>query len=220
MAEVEKSAPTVEEAIEAALTELGVSEQEARIEVVQEPRSGIVGIGAQPAVVRVRSAAPAGAADDIDVGEQADVAAEFLEGLLEEMGVAADVEINDTGGSTYVEIWGGEDPEGMGRLIGRRGLTLEALQDIVRSAVQQRTGERCLVLVDVEDYRKRRRSQVEHQAQDVGRRVKKTGRPETLPPMGAYERKVVHDAIAGVGGLETSSEGEEPNRRVVVRRSG
>ena len=74
------------------------------------------------------------------------------------------------------------------------------------------------VVVDVEDYRKRRRSQIIRRARDVARRVLKTGRPEALEPMTAFERKIVHDAVAEVGGLETASDGEEPNRRVVVKR--
>lgn len=220
MEEIEKSAPSVEEAVEAALADLGISEQEAHIEVIQEPRGGLLGIGTQEAVVRVRPASAGGGSEEGDVDDQAEIAAEFLEGLLEEIGLDAEIEINDADEATYVEIWGGDDPEALGTLIGRRGATLEALQDLVRSAVQQKTGQRCLVLVDVEDYRKRRRSQVEEQAGEAGRRVKKSGHAETLPPMSSYERKLVHDVAASLGGLETASEGEEPARRVVIRRSG
>jgi spoIIIJ-associated protein len=220
MEEIEKSAPSVEEAVEAALADLGISEQEAHIEVIQEPRGGLLGIGTQEAVVRVRPASAGSAPEEGDVDDQAEIAAEFLEGLLEEMGLDAEIEINDADEATYVEIWGGDDPEALGTLIGRRGATLEALQDLVRSAVQTKTGQRCLVLVDVEDYRKRRRSQVEEQATEAGGRVKKSGRPETLPPMSSYERKLVHDVAASLGGLETASEGEEPARSVVIRRSG
>jgi len=86
--------------------------------------------------------------------------------------------------------------------------------------VHRVTGERCSVLVDVEDYRKRRRAQVLHRARDTALRVKKSGRQEALEPMSAYERKLVHDAVAEMGGLETASEGEEPERRVVIRRNG
>jgi spoIIIJ-associated protein len=74
------------------------------------------------------------------------------------------------------------------------------------------------VIVDVEDYRKRRRSLLVSRAQSAARRVKKTGRAERLEPMTAFERKTVHDAVAEVGGVETTSEGEEPERRVVIRR--
>jgi spoIIIJ-associated protein len=219
MQEVERSAPTVEEAVEAALAELGVSEQEADIQIVQEPRSGLLGIGGQDAVVRVRarSSSPDGAED---VDEQAEIAADFVEGLLDAIGVAGEVDINEVDGVTYVEIWADDDPDALGLLIGKRGNTLESIQELVRIAVHRVTGERCTVLVDVEDYRKRRRAQVLHRARDAARRVKKSGRQEALEPMSAYERKLVHDAVAEMGGLETASEGEEPERRVVIRRNG
>jgi spoIIIJ-associated protein len=222
MEEIEKSAASVEEAVEAALAELGLSEQEADIRIVQEPRSGFLGINSAPAVVRVRPAAPRSLVQDVSPEaqeEQAELAADFLEGLLDAMGVDADVELQVVDGVTYVDLWGPEEAQGgMGLLIGRHGHTLDALQDLVRTVVQRQVEEPCRVVVDVEDYRKRRRSQIVRQARDVARRVAKTGRSEGLEPMSAFERKIVHDAVAEVGGVETASEGEEPNRRVVVRR--
>ena len=220
MQEIEKSAASVEEAIEAALAELGLSEQEAEIEIVQEPRTGFLGINAAQAVVRVRPVAAARDDEEAepDLDEQADLAADFLEGLLDAMGLDADVDPALVDGTMYVDVWGAEGSEGMGILIGRHGHTLDALQELVRSVVQRQVEARCRVVVDVEDYRKRRRSQITRRARDVARRVLKTGRPEALEPMSAFERKIVHDAVADVGGLETASDGEEPNRRVVVRR--
>ena len=108
----------------------------------------------------------------------------------------------------------------MGLLIGRHGQTLDALQEVVRGAVQRKLETRCRVVVDVEDYRKRRHSQLVSRAQGIARRVKRSGRPERLEPMNAFERKIVHDAVAAVGGTESSSEGEDPERRVVIRRPG
>jgi spoIIIJ-associated protein len=220
--EIERSAASVEEAVEAALSELGISEQEAVIEIVQEPKGGLLGIGSHPAVVRVRSKRPAPVQEDAEaeeeIDEQAEAAADFLQGLLEAIGLDADVEIHDDRGITYVEIWGGEDGEDMGLLIGKHGHTLDAVQELVRGYVQRRVGGRCLVQVDVEDYRKRRLSRVQATARDVGKRVKRSGRPEALEAMGAFERKLVHDTIAELGGLETASEGEEPHRHVVIRR--
>ncbi len=135
------------------------------------------------------------------------------------MRLPAEVESTLDEGTMYVDVWGAESDEGMGLLIGRRGQTLDALQDLVRAAVQAKTGDRCRVVVDVEDYRKRRRSQIVARAQSAAQRVKKTGRSEALEAMNAFERKIVHDAVARVGGLETASEGEDPERRVVIRRS-
>jgi spoIIIJ-associated protein len=219
MQEVERSAPTVEEALEAALAELGVSEQEAEVEVVQEPRSGLLGIGGQDAVVRVRTRS-ASQEEVEDVDEQAEIAADFVEGLLGAIGVVGEVDINEVDGVTYVEVWADDDPDALGLLIGKRGNTLESIQELTRIVVYRVTGERCSVLVDVEDYRKRRRAQVLHRARDAANRVKKSGRQEALEPMSAYERKLVHDAVAEMGGLQTASEGEEPERRVVIQRDG
>jgi spoIIIJ-associated protein len=218
MEEVERSAGSVEEAIEAALDELGISEQEADIEIVQEPRGGFLGRGT-PAIVRVRKAADRGASA-ADIEEQSEMARELLVGLLERMGLDAEVEVNETDGATYVEVWGVDSDEDMGLLIGRHGRGLESLQEIVRAHIQRQTLSRCFVHVDVEDYRKRRTDMVSQRARQAARKVKKTGRPEALEPMTPYERKIVHDAVAELGGLETQSEGEEPRRRVVIRRAG
>lgn len=218
MREVERSAASVEEAVEAALEELGVSEQEAQIEIVQEPEKGFLGLGGQGAIVRVR--VPEEGASPEDLEEQAELAMDFLEGLLERMGMDVEMEHQLVDGVMYVDLLGGVDPEGMGLLIGRHGQTLEALHEIVRSAVQRKTGERCRVVVDVEDYRKRRRSQLAERAGETARRVRRTGKQESLEPMNPFERKIVHDAASEVGGVETSSEGEDPRRRVVIRKKG
>ena len=217
MEEIEKSAASVEEAIEAALAELGVSEQEAQIEIVQEDRSGFLGLKAQAAVVRVRTRVPAGESRT-EPSEQQELAATFIEGLLGALAMDADVEVNEVEGVSYVDVWSSEEGEDLGILIGRRGHTLDSLQELMRNFVQQRSGDRCLVLLDVEDYRKRQRSRIVRQARDVAGKVKRTGRPEALEPMGSFERKLVHDTVAEIGGLESVSEGEEPQRRVVIRR--
>jgi spoIIIJ-associated protein len=214
--EVERSAASVEEAIEAALEELGVSEQEAEVEIVQEPQKGLLGFGSQEATVRVRVRDEGGGAE---VEDQARAAEEFLGGLLDRMGLSAEVDWGEVEGVMYVDIFGGEDAEAMGLLIGRHGQTLEALQELVRTAVQRRTESRCRVVVDVEDYRKRRRAQLVERARAVASRVRKTGRAERLEPMSPFERKAVHDAAGQVEGVETSSEGDDPERRVVIRRA-
>jgi hypothetical protein len=101
----------------------------------------------------------------------------------------------------------------------RHGAALDALQEIARTVVHHRTGERCQVVVDVEDYRKRRRAQIVSRALQTARRVQKTGRPERLDAMNAFERKIVHDAVSEISGVATASEGEDPERRVVIRRA-
>lgn len=220
MREVERSAPSVEEAIEAALEELGVSEQEVTVQIVQEPRGGFLGVGSQEAVVRVRLKAEPDDVSEEDVEEQGELAAEFVDGLLQRMGITAGVEPNLEGQTMYVDVVGtGPDDEDMGLLIGRHGQTLEAIQELTRVSVGRRLGVRCRVIVDVEDYRKRQRSRLAAKAREVAKQVQRTGREEELEPMNPYERKVVHDAVATVKGVESSSRGEEPERRVVIRPS-
>lgn len=222
MEEIRRSAPSVEEALEAALGELGLSEQEADVEVVQEPRSGLFGVGAQEAVVVVR---PRTRRDDDlseeDLEEQAEVAADFLEGMLERMGIQASVEPNLEDGTMYVDVIGPEpDDEDMGLLIGRHGLTLEAVQELTRVVVAQRTGQRARVVVDVEDYRKRQIDRLTARVREVAARVRRTGQSETLEPMNPFLRRVVHTAVAEVEGVDSASEGEGAERRVVIRHRG
>jgi spoIIIJ-associated protein len=213
--ETEKRATSVEEAIEAALLELGVSEQEARIEVLQEPRSGVLGIGSHEAVVRVQVVAPNVEPDDLE--DQADSAADFLEELLGHMGINAVAEPNLHRDHMYVDIVG-EDEDDMALLIGRHGQTLDAIQELTRMVVGRHLDERVRVIVDVQDYRKRREARLEEKAREVAARVLRTGTEETLEPMTPFERKIVHDTVAGIDGLESSSRGEEPDRAVVIRR--
>jgi spoIIIJ-associated protein len=213
--ETEKRAPSVEEAVEAALHELGVSEQEARIDVLQEPRSGVLGIGTHEAVVRVSVIAPE--VDPEDLEEQADTAADFIEELLRHMGIDAVAEPTLHHDHMYVDVVG-EDEDDMALLIGRHGQTLDAIQELTRMVVGRRLDERSRIIVDVEDYRKRREDRLVQRAQEVARKVQSAGGEEELDPMNPYERKLVHDAVAEIGGLETSSRGEEPNRRVVIRK--
>jgi spoIIIJ-associated protein len=216
--EIQRSAPSVEEALEAALTELGVSEQEADVTVLQEPRQGVLGIGSQEAVVSVRLRRSDADATEEDLDEQGEVAAEFLEGLLSRMGLDAEVEPVLEGGTMYVDVLGqGPDDEDMGLLIGRHGQTLEALQELARVVVGQRTGMRARIVVDIEDYKRRQRSRLEARAREVAARVARSHQEEELEPMNPFERKLVHDAVAAVPGVQTASRGEEPERRVVIR---
>jgi spoIIIJ-associated protein len=214
MREVERSAASVEEAIEAALEELGVSEQEASVEIVQDSQKGLLGFGSHEAIVRVRVRDEATGAE---VEEQAELAEDFLAGLLERMGVDADLDHDIVDGVMYVDVLAGGD-EGIGLLIGRHGQTLDSLQELMRSAVQRQTLSPCRVMVDIEDYRKRRRTQLVERARASIATVQRTGRPERLEPMNSYERKIVHDLANEVGGVETGSEGEEPERLVVIRK--
>ena len=219
--EIQTTGPSVEEAVDLALKRLGASEQEVAVEVIQEPRSSFLGMGGQEAVVLVRRKRRATELSEEQIDEEADIAADFLEDLLSKMGMEASVELNLEDGTMYVDILGsGPDDDDMALLIGRHGQTLEALQELTRHVVVRRTGLRCRVTVDVEDYKKRQRDRLASKAREVARRVAQTGREEELDPMNPYERKIVHNAVAEVGGVESSSRGEEPERRVVIRPKG
>jgi spoIIIJ-associated protein len=216
--QIQTSALTVEEALEAALARLGATEQEVEVEVIQGGRSGFLGMGGQEAIVLVRRKRRANEPSEEELDEQADIAADFLDEVLSRMGIGASVEPNFEDGTMYVDILGsGPDDDDMALLIGRHGLTLEALQDLTRHVVSRKTEMRSRVVVDIEDYKKRQRDRLVTRAREVAKRVAHTRREEELDPMNAFERKLVHDAVAQVPGVESSSRGEDPERRVVVR---
>jgi spoIIIJ-associated protein len=158
--------------------------------------------------------------DDVpedEVEEQADAVADFVEDLLGHMSIDAIAEPTQHGGRMYVDILDGSEDD-MALLIGKHGQTLDAIQELARQAVGHRLDERIRVIVDVEDYRKRRESRLEERAREVADQVLRDGGEEELEPMNALERKIVHDAVADVEGVETFSRGEEPNRYVVISR--
>jgi len=150
-----------------------------------------------------------------DLEEQADAVADFVEDLLMKMDIDAIAEPSERGGRVYVDVVDGPE-EDLALLIGKHGQTLDAIQELARQVVGHRLDERVRVLVDVEDYRKRRAEQLEEKAQEAADRALETGDEQELEPMDALERKIVHDAVAGIEGVESGSRGEEPNRFVVI----
>ncbi|MCW2740154.1 MAG: putative RNA-binding protein [Blastococcus sp.] len=152
-----------------------------------------------------------GPVDDLLVRE-GDVAGDYLERLLDILDVDGDIDLDVEGDRASVAIVGGR----LDDLIGPGGATLEALQELTRLAVAQSTGVRSRLMLDVGEFRAKRRADLTAQAGETARRVSSSGQPERLTPMNPFERKVVHDVIAGVAGVHSESEGEEPNRRVVV----
>ena len=159
---------------------------------------------------------PAAPEEELEPATPEDVAAtaeEFVSGLLQSLELEGEVSSSIEGDTATVEVSG----ESLGGLIGRRGQTLDALQEITRTAVQRRLKGRVRVLVDVEGYRARRRASLAEYARSIAERAKERGTEIELEPMTAYERKVVHDAVAEIDGATSFSEGVEPNRKVVVR---
>jgi spoIIIJ-associated protein len=224
---VEASGKTVEEAIDRALELLGATDDEVEVQILSE--GGDV-IRKDAARVRVRMRDERTAEDFAlaheheeereeisaeDLAEQAQAAEAFLEGLIDAMELDADVESSVGSRGVQVELVGTE----LGLLIGRRGSTLEALQEVTRAAVQRSINRRAWVNLDIEGYRARRRAILERRARSTAARVRKSGRAEDLEPMSSFERKVVHDALSDFRGVRTSSEGDEPNRYVVISPS-
>lgn len=142
---------------------------------------------------------------------EGDIAADYLEELLEIADLDGDIDMDVEGDRATVSIVGADLPQ----LIGDRGEVLEALQELTRLAVYRETGERSRLMLDVSGHRAGRREALERQAEEVVARVKETGERISLEPMSPFERKVVHDVVAAAG-LVSESEGVEPRRHVVV----
>jgi spoIIIJ-associated protein len=149
--------------------------------------------------------------------EEGEVAADYLEELLDIVDVDGDIDIDVENGRAVVAIVSEDasDRE-LRRLVGPKGEILEALQELARLAVQAGTGERSRLMLDIAGYRAGRRRALEDVAARACQEVRRTGVPLRLDPMSAFERKVVHDVVADAG-LTSESEGEEPNRRVVIQ---
>ncbi|MCO5970200.1 MULTISPECIES: Jag family protein [Actinoallomurus] len=143
--------------------------------------------------------------------QEGEIAADYIEGLLDIADLDGDIDMDVEGERALVSVVGATLDE----LVGRKGEVLEALQELTRLAVHRQTGERSRLMLDVGGFRERRRSELSKLGTEVGEEVKRTGEPKALSPMTPFERKVVHDAIAAMG-LRSESEGEEPNRYVVV----
>jgi len=144
---------------------------------------------------------------------EGDIAGDYLERLLDLLDYDGDIDLDVEAGRAVVSIDGGEDLE---KLVGGRGQVLEALQELTRLAVQQETGTRSRLMLDIAGWRAARREELRELGRSTAETVLSTGEKVRLQPMSPFERKVVHDAVATVDGVHSESEGEEPKRRVVV----
>ncbi|GAA2718948.1 protein jag [Actinocorallia aurantiaca] len=152
------------------------------------------------------------AAVEIEALEQeGDIAADYIEGLLDIADYDGDIDLDVEGERAMVSVVG----EDLDELVGKRGEVLEALQELTRLAVHRQTGNRTRLMLDVGGYRERRREELSKLGRDVCEEAKRDGKAKPLAPMTPFERKIVHDAIAAAG-LRSESEGEEPERYVVV----
>ena len=155
-------------------------------------------------------AAPSGKAD---LFRESEIAADYVEGLLDILDYDGDIDELVSGGRPMVEVVGGR----LNSLVGTRGATLEALQELTRLAVFRQTGSPSRLLLDVGGYRATRRKELGAIAKNAAEKVKEFGEAVRLEPMSAFERKCVHDVINALAGVESESEGVEPSRRIVVR---
>ena len=143
--------------------------------------------------------------------EEGDIAADYLEGLLDIADLDGDIEIGVENDRASLAIEGGELPH----LVGRDGEVLDAIQELTRLAVQTSTGERSRLMLDIDGFRADKKRALTKLAQETADEVKSSGKPIKLAPMNAFERKIVHDTIQEIG-LTSESEGEDPDRCVVV----
>ena len=146
-----------------------------------------------------------------DLEQESEIAADYIEGLLDVADLDGDIDMDVEGERAYVSVVGATLDE----LVGQHGEVLEALQELTRLAVHRQTGSRTRMMLDVGGYRQQRRTELAATGRDAADEVKRTGQPKRLWPMNPFERKIVHDAVAAAG-LSSESEGEEPDRRVVV----
>ncbi|MBQ2764647.1 MAG: protein jag [Firmicutes bacterium] len=203
MKTLEKSGKTIDEAIDAALAELGRSREDVTIEIVKMPSKGIFGIGAKDAVVRVSAEDSATA-----------YAIEFLSNIFKKFEL--DVTIRAIEGEEFITLdLVGKD---LGILIGRRGETLDALQYLTNLTVSRHFEDRNKFILDVEGYRSKREETLERLAKKLAERVKESGKNMSLEPMSPYERRIIHTVLQADEQVRTFSEGEEPYRKVVIAK--
>ena len=231
---VTKTAKTVDEAVEAAIAELGCTKEQAQIEVINEgSEGGFLGVGKKDAEVKVsfddgvvaEATVADEASDDDDtyygddesfegdaVSEAEDAAANFVAEVLSGIGIHGNMDSYREDDTIYISVTGSD----CGAAIGRHGETLEAITYMTNLIANKHSEQRVHVHLDVGGYRKHRESILKNLADKAASRVKRSGRKVVMEPMTPSERRIVHSYLQGVNGVTTHSEGEEPSRCVVV----
>lgn len=209
---IQKTGKTVDEAVAIALGELGITKDEAEIEIIEEGSRGFLGMfGAKDAVVKVKKKF-----------DPERTAKNFLKEMFIAMGLIVNVETKLKDRQLEIKISGDD----MGIIIGKRGQTLDAVQYLVNLVVNKGTAPYISVTLDTENYRERRKETLETLAFNLAKKVKHTGKNVVLEPMNPYERRIIHSALQNDRYVTTYSEGDEPYRNVVItlkeknRRSG
>ncbi len=198
---IEKSAKTKEEAIELALSELGLTEDEVEIEVIEEGTKGFLGIGGKDAVVKVSY--------EEKLGKRAQ---DFLGGIFSIIGEEVSVDVKEDGKEMAIELSGPD----MGMVIGKRGETLDALQHLTSLVVNRGDLDFVKVSIDTENYREKRVKALESLAKKLAAKVVRSGRNTSLEPMNAYERRIIHATLQDHDKVTTYSVGQGVRRKVVI----
>lgn len=197
----EKTAKSAEEAKLLAIAELGISEEDAVTEIIDEGTKGFLGLGSKGVTVSVT------AKDPYPI-----IAKEFLSQVFEAMGLDVEISAKTDEEALYVEMSG----EHMGLVIGKRGDTLDALQYLTSLVVNAESAERIRVILDTENYREKRHSALVSLANRLADKVARTGKKHTLEPMNPYERRIIHSCLQSNDEVTTFSVDEEPRRKVVI----
>ncbi|MCL2699193.1 MAG: protein jag [Defluviitaleaceae bacterium] len=201
MTTIERCGRTVEEAVEEALKEFNTTRDQVEVKVVDAGSKGILGIGAKP--VRVK----------VSFEDSPELAAErFLSQILGHMGLDVQIDVSMKERQLYINLKGSN----MGILIGKRGQTLDSLQYLVNLVINKGDAQYISVMLDTENYRKRRRETLENLAVNLAKKARLTRRPVVLEPMNPYERRIIHATLQNDKQVSTYSEGDEPFRNVVI----
>lgn len=193
---------TVEEAVESALAQLQTTKDRTEITIIDEGKKGLFGIfGSRPSVVKVTV--------KMDPIEEA---ASYLKSVGEQLGAPVNVEVNREGKQIEFVLTGDK----IALLIGKRGQTLNSLQYLTQLVVNRYADQYLTVIVDAEEYRKRRNDTLIQLAQRLAQKALKTGQDMALEPMPSYERKIIHSALMGNKRVKTFSDGNEPHRHIVI----
>lgn len=199
---VEKTARTVDDAIDQAIAELGISREEIDVEIIDQPSKGFLGLlGSKPARVKVTVRnTPVRKAKTI------------MTDILSTISLDAKMDINEKDDTISVNLKG----ENLGILIGRRGETLDALQYLINLSVNKNLENRKKFILDIEGYRRRREETLKKLAHKLADKARQRGRNIVLEPMNSLERRIIHTALQGRDDISTFSEGEEPYRKIII----
>lgn len=198
---LEKTAKTVQEAIDIALEELGADRDDVEINIIDEGAKGLFGIGSKVAKVQVKLKM-----------SRSDDGVHFLQDIFDKMDIDVDIELEEDEESILLKVTGKDS----GIIIGRRGETLDALQYLTSLVVNKNSDEYKRVTIDIENYRQKREDTLIRLADRLADRVIRYRRNVTLEPMNPYERRIIHSTLQNNEYVETYSVGEDPNRKVVI----